>query len=598
MPDNPDRYKLLLKRWLLPLLILMALVTLLENRAMAAEPPRTLERGNGPEPDSLDPHRAQGLSAQQVIRDLFEGLVRDDADGRLVPAAAERFEISDDGLVYRFHLRAEARFADGSALTAPDFVYSFERALDPLTTAPYAAMLSPIAGATERLAGKREPALGVRAVDPLILEIRLAAPRSDFLRRLAMPVAMPVQRTAIEQHATGFTRAGRLHGNGAYRLVEWTPQSTLVLERNPYYRNAASISIERVRYHVTEDASQELKRYAAGELHLTETLPPGQAERLRAEYSDELVIAPAFASFFLGFNLRQLALRDRELREALSLAIDREILVRYITGNGEAAAYEIVPKVGAGKAFDRRSNPQEPPEAVPKVGAGKAFDRRSNPQEPPEAVPKVGAGKAFDRRSNPQKRGGARLQWADWTQEQRNARARELYVAAGFTADQPLQIELRYNTSLVNRRLTLAIASMWKEVLGVDTRLRNEDWKVFVQNRRAGVVTQVFRAGWFADYADPLNFLEPFVSGHALNAIGFADASFDGALGVAGSALGPERADALRVAEQTLLDAHALIPLYHYATKHLVSPSVCGYRAHPLDHHPSEFLRFCEPAIQ
>jgi len=312
-----------------------------------------------------------------------------------------------------------------------------------------------------------------------------------------------------------------------------------VLTRNPHYRNAAAVAIERVRYHVTEDASQELKRYAAGELHLTESLPPGQAARLRAQYPQELVIAPAFASFFLGFNLRHPALRDQRLREALSLAIDREILVRYITGNGEAAAYEIVPRVDGAR--------------------------------------------------------GARLLWAGWTPQQRQARARELYATAGFQPEQPLQIELRYNTSLVNRRLALAIAVMWKDVLGVDTRLRNEDWKVFVQNRRAGVVTQVFRAGWFADYADPLNFLEPFVSAHALNATDFADADFDAALALAGRSSGPERARALASAEQALIDAHALIPLYHYTTKHLVSPAVCGYRAHPLDHHPSEFLRFCAP---
>ncbi len=577
----PDRFKPLLKRWLLPLLpllVLLALATLIENRAMA-EPPRTLERGNGPEPDSLDPHRAQGLSAQQVIRDLFEGLVRDDADGRLVPAAAARFDVSDDGLTYTFHLRPEARFADGSALTAADFVYSFERALDPQTTAPYAAMLSPMAGAPERLAGKKEAALGVRAVDALTLEILLAAPRSDFLRRLAMPVAMPVQRAAIERHGTAFTRAGRLHGNGAYRLVEWTPQSTLVLERNPHYRNAAAVAIERVRYHVTEDASGELKRYATGELHLTETLPPGQAERLRAQYPDELTIAPAYASFFLGFNLRHPALRDARLREALSLAIDREILVRYITGNGEGAAYEVVPRIAAGKAFGQGPNPQGPNPTGP------------NPPGPnPPGPNPTGPNPPGPNPPGPD----SRLQWADWSAGQRHARARELYAAAGFEPGEPLQIELRYNTSLVNRRLTLAIASMWKDVLGVDTRLRNEDWKVFVQNRRAGVVTQVFRAGWFADYADPLNFLEPFVSGHALNATGFADSRFDAALALAGTTAGPERLDALRAAEQALLDAHALIPLYHYTTKHLVSPAVCGYRAHPLDHHPSEFLRFCE----
>jgi oligopeptide transport system substrate-binding protein len=527
-----------LKRWLLPLLLLLAFATLLENRALA-DAPRTLERGNGPEPDSLDPQRAQGLSAQQIVRDLFEGLVRDDPSGKLVAAAAERWEISQDGLTYTFHLRPDARFADGSALTANDFLFSFERALDPATTAPYASVLLPIVGAQQRLAGDRSIALGVRAPDPSTLEIQLETPRSDFLRRLTLPVAMPLQRAAIEAHGTGFTRAGRLVGNGAYVLTEWTPQSNLTLERNPHYRNAAAVTIPRVRYHVTEDASGELKRFAAGELDLTESLPPAQAERLAKLYPHELVIAPAYASFFLGYNLRHTPLQDAHgLREALSLAIDRDILVRHITGNGEPAAYEIVSPAGA-------------------------------------AI-------------------GARLSWANWSNEQRHQRARELYAQAGHGPENPLQIELRYNTSLVNRRLALAIGFMWKEVLGVDTRLRNEDWKVFVQNRRAAVVTQVFRGGWFADYADPLNFLEPFTSGHALNATGFADVAFDADLALAARTIGPERDAALAHAEQRLLDAQAVIPLYHYTAKHLVRSTVCGYRAHPLDQHPSEFLSFCE----
>ena len=500
---------------------------------------QTLQRGNGPEPDSLDPQRAQGLSAQQVLRDLFEGLMRDDADGQLVPGAALSVSVDEDGRRYRFALRPDGRFADGNPVTAADFVYSFERALDPNTAAPSAAMLLPIAGAAQRLRG--EPgSLGVRALDAHTLEIELESARSDFLRRLALPIAMPVQRSAIEAHGSGFTRPGRLIGNGAYVLKQWTPQAWLQLERNPHYRSAASVAIEKVRYHVTEDASSELKRFEAGELHLTETLPPGQLARLREGHADELVVASAYATFYLGYNLRHPKLASAALREALSLAIDREILVKHITGNGELPAYALIPPADA---------------AAPQMAA------------------------------------------AAWTPAERQRRARERFAEAGFDREPPLPIELRYNTSLANRRLGLAVAAMWEEVLGVDTRLRNEEWKVFVQTRRAGVITEVFRGGWFADYADPLNFLEPFTSGNALNAVGYADAGFDALVATAASSTGPDRDHALRAAEQRLLDAHALIPLFHYSSKHLVSPKVCGYRAHPLDHHPSEFLRFCDSSL-
>lgn len=528
---DANRASHVLRRSLRSLALLAAL-----GLASAPLTAQTLQRGNGPEPDSLDPQRAQGLSAQQVLRDLFEGLMRDDAEGQLVPGAATAVAVDDDGRRYRFTLRADGRFADGSAVTADDFVYSFERALDPATAAPSAGMLLPIAGAAERLRGGSAP-LGVRALDPLTLEIRLHAPRSDFLRRLALPIAMPVQRSAIATHGTGFTRPGRLTGNGAYRLVAWTPQAWLELERNPHYRAAGRVAIERVRYHVTEDASSELKRFEAGELHLTETLPPGQLARLQLRHAGQLVVAPAYATFYLGYNLRHPRLANAiALREALSLAIDREILVRHITGNGEWPAYALIPPAAADAAH---------------------------------------------------------MAAAAWTAEQRQRRARQRFAEAGFAREPPLQIELRYNTSLANRRLGLAVAAMWEEVLGIDTRLRNEEWKVFVQTRRAGVITEVFRGGWFADYADPLNFLEPFVSGNALNTVGYADPEFDVLVASAAARGGADRDRALRAAEQRLLDAHALIPLFHYSSKHLVSPKLCGYRAHPLDHHPSEFLRWC-----
>ncbi|MCC6593942.1 MAG: peptide ABC transporter substrate-binding protein [Xanthomonadales bacterium] len=513
-------------RWLLALLLAAPLAA------------RTLERGNGPEPDSLDPQRAQGLSAQQVLRDLYEGLLRDDADGRLVPGAAERYQISADGREYRFWLHADGRYADGAPLTAQDFVYALGRALDPATAAPSAALLLPIAGAAARLRGEHG-ALGVEALDTRTLRIRLERPRSDFLRRLALPVAMPVRRAEIEAHGMTWTRPGRLVGNGAYVLREWTPQASLRLERNPHYRRAGEVAMASVRYHVTEDAGAERKRFLAGELHLTETLPPGQLARLRAQHAGELVVAPAYATFYLGYNLRQRKLADPRLRAALSLAIDRERLVRHITGTGETAAYALLPPAG-------------------------------------EA--------------------GARMAEAALSQAAREQRARELYAAAGHSPAQPLRIELRYNTSLANRRIGLAVAAMWQQVLGLDARLRNEEWKVFVQTRRAGAITEVFRGGWFADYIDPLNFLEPLRADSALNTLGWRDPAYDALLDAAAADTGAAREEALRAAEQRLLDAHALIPLFHYSSKHLVSREVCGFRAHPLDHHPSEFLRWCAQA--
>lgn len=487
-----------------------------------------LERGNGPEPDSLDPARAQGLSAHQVLRDLYEGLVIEDRMGALLGGAAQSWEARGDGLSYRFLLRPDLKFSDGSPLTAADFVTALNRALDPQTGAPYATLLLPIAGAKRRLQG--EPAaLGVLAVDATTLTIDLDQPCPDLPARLSLPLASPVRLPPAGQPSTGRT----LLGNGPYRLRDWQPGAWVELEANPHWRDAGTLAIRRVRFHVTEDAAQEARRFAAGELHLTETIPPQPLAVLRARFGPALRIAPSYGTFFLGLNLSRPPFAGAPgLREALGLAIDRELLVRLVTGAGEQPAWRLVPP--AADAFVR----------TPARAAALA-------------------------------------------------RARQLYAAAGYHADRPLQVELRYNSSSQNRRLMLAIAAMWREQLGVRTRLRHEEWRVFVRNRRAKVLTQVFRGGWNADLVDPLNFLETFRSDSPLNATGFADAGFDQLLAAAQQSLEPaSRAALLARAEAQLLGQWPIIPLYHYASRHLVDPRLEGFHDHPLDHHPTRWLRW------
>lgn len=496
--------------------------------AGAATLPDVLERGNGPEPDSLDPARAQGLSAHQVLRDLYEGLVSEDPLGALVGGAAVSWQARPDGLAWTFTLRGDLRYSDGTPLYAADFAMSLARALDPQTAAPYATLLLPIAGAAARLRGERDVALGVRPLDATRLEIRLEAPCPDLPARLSLPVAMPVRVPAGSDPALG----GRaLLGNGAYRLVDWQPGAWIELQANPHWREGGGLPIRRVRFHVSDDAAQEARRFAGGELHLTETIPPQSLSSLRERFGAALRIAPSYGTFFLGLNLERPPLAGQPgLREALSLAVDRDLLVRLVTGAGEQPAWTLVPPASAFAAPTRA-----------------------------EAL----------------------------------ARARSLYAAAGYGADRPLEIELRFNSSSQNRRLMLAIAAMWREQLGVRTRLRNEEWKVFVRNRRARVLTQAFRGGWNADLRDPLNFLETFTSTSPLNATGFADAEFDDLLAQSQrSADATARGALLDRAEQRLLDAHAIVPLYHYASRHLVDPRLDGFHAHPLDHHPTRFLRW------
>lgn len=497
----------------------------------------TLERGNGPEPSTLDAHRCPEVACANILRDLYEGLVAEDGAGRLIPGMAARWNVSDDGRTWTFALRDGLRWSNGEPLDAPQIVASFRRALAPATAAPFASQFGAIANAGAVQRGERPPtALGIAAPDARTVVFTLT--RSvDLPRLLTLPTAFPVYLPAIERHGAQHTRPGKLVSNGAYRLAAWLPQATITLERDPHFRERAPI--DTVRFHVTEDAASELKRFEAGGLHVTETVPPQPLASLRGRFGAQLRIAPYLGTFWLGLNLTQPPFRDAPaLREALSLAIDRDILTRHVTGLGEAPAYGIVPPGTA------------------------AY------------VP-------------------ATLPWASSTQAQREARARALYAQAGYAADRPLEIEIRYNTSTPHRRLALAVAAMWREVLGARVRLRNEEWKVFVGTRRARAITQVFRGGWIADIDDPMNFLGTFRQGDAANWSGAADAGVDRALAQADTATSlAARAAHLQAAEARVLALHAVIPIYFYTSKHLVRPEVHGFEANPLDRHPSRFLSF------
>ena len=524
--------------------------------ALAAAQPSVLERGNGPEPSTLDAHRCSEVACGNILRDLYEGLVTEDAGGRVIPGMAERWESSADGLTWTFHLRPDLRWSNGEPLDAAQIVASFRRALDPATAAPGAPWFDAVLNAAAVRRGEAPPdALGLHAADARTLRIELERP-APLLSLLRLPPAMPVYLPALAEHGSRHTRPGNLVGNGAYRLADWVMHAHIRLEANPHFHSPPPIAA--VRFHVTEDAASELKRFAAGDLHLTETMPPGRLESLRERFGPALRIAPYTGSFFFGFNLERGPLAgagtcpapdDPEsaepcshpgaaLREALSLALNRDLLTRHVTGMGELPAYGLVP---------------------PGLGG---------------YVP-------------------AQLPWSGWTQAERERLARRRYAEAGYGTDRPLQLELRYNTSTAHRRLALAAAAMWRSALGVQTRLRNEEWKVFVQNRRQRVITQVFRGGWIADYDDPMNFLALFASNGPQNWSGLADARLDALLAAAtAEPEGLRRASLLREAEARLLASHAIAPVYIYTAKHLVHPDLEGFEPNLLDRHPSRFLRW------
>ena len=457
----------------------------------------------------------------------------------VIPGLAEKWEISANGLDYTFHLRAEARWPNGDAVTADDFVAGLRRGADPATGSSYSEILAPIANAAAVTAGKLPPAqLGVDAVDAVTLHIRLKAPAPYFLGLLSHSTTYPIHRPSLATYGAGFARAGKLVSNGAYALSEWVVQSQVTLKRNPYYWDNAHTTIDQVIYYPTEDLNTELKRYRTGELDYTYEIPLVQANWIRQTFGSQLRIATYAGTYYYGYNLTRPPFKDNvKLREALALAIDRELIVNKVMNGVAMPAYGWVP---------------------PGMW---------------NYTPQVPA-------------------WAHWTREQRIAQARKLYAEAGYTPDHPAQVEVRYNTHEDHKRIAVVIAAMWKQHLGVETTLVNEEFKVFLNNRKLKRVTQAFRSSWIADYNDASAFADILRSTHGQNDSGYVSASYDALLAQIGAE--PDmvrRRELLEQAERQVLTDWPVLPIYYYVSKHLVKPYVQGWEDNILDYHYSKDLR-------
>ncbi|MGI9291147.1 MAG: peptide ABC transporter substrate-binding protein [Gammaproteobacteria bacterium] len=492
---------------------------------------QTLHKDNGAEPQTLDPHRATGVPEGNILRDLFEPLVMEKPNGELMPGAAASWDISDDGLVYTFKLRPEGRWSNGDPVTAHDFVYSMRRALDPVTLSQYSSILYPIKNAAAVNNGELPPdQLVVSAPDDHTLLIELEAPTPYFLGLLNHSMSYAVHRPSVDQHGDRFARAGNLVSNGAYVLKDWMVQSHVELARNSLFREDAQTTIERVFYYAIENAETVFKRYRADELDMTQSVPAKQIPWIRKAMPDEYTQAPYLGIYYYGFNVTKPPFKDNPaLRRALSMAIDRSILTEKLTAAGEVSAYGWVPPV-----------------------------QGYEPQQP---------------------------DWADWTQEQRVAEAKRLYKEAGYDEDNPLVVEILYNTSEGHKRMSIAIASMWKQTLGVQARLMNQEWKVFLQTRAQRIKTQVFRSGWIGDYNDAYTFAQLMHSENAQNDSGWVNAEYDALLDSA-SVEGDQalRAEYMQRAEQILLAEAPIMPVYFYVSKHLIKPWVGGFVPNIMDH--------------
>lgn len=494
-------------------------------------------RGNSADPESLDPHKTSTVYEAHILRDLFEGLVMQDKDANLIPGAAESWTVSDDGTVYTFKLRKGAVWSDGSPVTADDFVYSFRRLEDPATGAEYASMLYVVKNGEAVNTGKAKPEeLGVRAVDPETFEVTLNSPTPYFLEMLTHQSSYPVSKAAIEKLGADWIKPGNLVSNGAYTLAEFIPNDHIKLVKNPKFHDADNVKIDTVNYIPTEDRSTAIKRFEAGELDTNDDIPTEQMADLKAKFGDQLRIGPYLGTYYYSIKTDKAPWDNVELRNAISMAIDRDFLAEKVWQNSMLPGYSMVPP---------------------------GIDGYTS----------------------------ALAKFADMSQIDREDEAKKILEKLGYTPEKPLKMEIRYNTSENHKNTAVAIQEQLKP-LGVEVTLLNTDTKTHYSFLEQKGDYDVARAGWIADYKDPETFLGISRKASGNNYSDFDNAKFEELMDKAAAAGGnpEERMKDLSEAERVLIDEVGQIPLLYYSYKNLVSPKVHGFDENVMDIHPTRFI--------
>lgn len=486
---------------------------------------QTLVRNNGSEVQSLDPHKIEGVPESNINRDLFEGLLISDVDGKPSPGVADKWE-NKDFKVWTFHLRKDAKWSDGTPVTAQDFVYSWQRLANPNTASPYASYLQygHIVNIDDIIAGKKPVTdLGVKAIDDHTFEVTLSEPVPYFYKLLVHSSLSPVPKAVVEKFGEKWTQPANIVSNGSYKLKDWVVNERIVLERNTHYWDNAKTIINQVTYLPISSEVTDVNRYRSGEIDMTyNNMPIELFQKLKKEIPNEVHVDPYLCTYYYEINNQKAPFNDVRVRTALKLALDRDIIVNKVKNQGDLPAYSFTP---------------------PYTDGAKLVE--------PE--------------------------WFKWSQEKRNEEAKKLLAEAGFTVDKPLTFDLLYNTSDLHKKLAIAAASIWKKNLGANVKLENQEWKTFLDTRHQGNY-DVSRAGWCADYNEPTSFLNMVLSDSSNNTVHYKSPAFDKLIADTLKATDDaQRSELYSQAEQLLDKDSAIVPVFYYVNARLVKPWVGGY---------------------
>jgi oligopeptide transport system substrate-binding protein len=491
-----------------------------------------LHIGNGGEPSDIDPHGNSGQPDSQIKRALFEGLVSLTSDSlKVIPGVAESWSISEDGLTYTFSLRKNARWSNGDAVTAHDFVWTWKRGMAPNLGHPYAYMFFIFKNAEAYHNGELKDfsEVGIKALDDYTLQFELSGPTLYVLELLAFKTMYPVHRStlekfnAVEQLATAWTRPENFVGNGPFVIKDWVVNQVLSVKKNDHYWDSDNIKLNEIHFHAVQSINAEERMFRAGQLHMTMFLPPEKVDVYRKENHPAFNSFSLYSTYFYAFNTQKPPLNDVRVRKALAYAVDRNLLTERVMKGGEIPAYAFTPPNELGY--------------IPKA-------------KMPEDV----------------------------------ALARELLAEAGYPGGKGFpRVTILYNTLEHHQTIAVVLQQMWKENLGIEVNLQNEDWKVWLASVNLGNF-EISRSGWGGDYVDPNTFLDVHVTGGGNNKSKWSNVRYDELIHLASQTTDQEQRFAyFQEAEAILVEDVPIIPLYTYVRNRLIHPAVKNWHDNILD---------------
>lgn len=508
-----------------------------KKEEVATHPKNMLRIDIGNEPASLDPQVSSDNSAARVQADLFAGLIDYDQKGKLLPGLAESWDIAADGKTYTFRLRPNIKFSDGTPITAHDFVFSWRRLIMPKTAATYNFILDSVVNAKDIVAGKLSAdQLGIEAPESSTLIVHLQTPDSAFLQKCAMQALSVLSEKNVEKNGDIWAQPDYIVTSGAYKLVSHVVNGSIRASKNPYYYGESSISIEKITYLPYVDTNASVAAYKTGDLDMTFlSVPVDQYMQLKIEYPKELHTVSLDGIYYYTFNTNLPEFKNPKLRQALSMAIDRDVLTKQLLNMGQTSLYSNV---------------------TPTIANGNYK--------------------------------GVKYSWANLSQDRQRAIAKKLYAEAGYSESNPLTITLLSNTNDLHKKIALAIIAMWQNNLGIKAELKNVEWKAFIQARYHGDF-EIARGGWTGDYNSVTAYTPLYECGGRQNASFYCNESYDMLIQKANGELNPNKQRQLYTQALTdSLNDYATIPLFQYSYQRLVKPYVANY---DIDHNTSDHVQ-------